>query len=98
MNLSIPCESNKVHLALIPWLKSYSRSRRNVQPEAAGRVSIEHEGGVHLEEMEMAAHLNRSIARVGHHDRLAFEIFVQNELTALGNNFSRYHHTLCSNG
>ena len=45
------------------------RSGGNVEPEAAGGIAVEQERGIDLEEVEVTAHLDGTVSRIGDDDR-----------------------------
>lgn len=50
-------------------LEARCRACRNVEPFSVCRAPVEVEGIVHFVEMEVAAHLNRPVARIRHQQR-----------------------------
>jgi hypothetical protein len=79
------------YLACLPGLKTDRRSSRNVEPLAAGRVTVEIQRGVGLKKMIVRADLDRTVAGVGnaHGGRLA--AFVENDVSVGDDDFSWDH-------
>src|SRR5690606_33997009 len=66
--------------------------RRDVQPEAARRRSIETQRGVHLKEVKVRPHLHRTVTRVGNIQRHDLQINVGSDRGRVGwNDFTRNH-------
>ena len=59
---------DELNLFFITRLKTYGGGGWDVQMHAECRLAVKFQIAIHLEEMEMRAHLNRSVARVFHFD------------------------------
>ncbi len=61
-----PPKGDERHLLFFPRFKPHAGSGGNVETHAPRLFAIERESAIHLEEMIMAAHLNRAVAGVAH--------------------------------
>ena len=64
VNLPLARQRHQNHFPGIARLKADRVPRGNIQTKAERLLAIERERTVHLEKMEMTAHLDRTIARV----------------------------------
>src|SRR6056297_3077144 len=90
-DLALAAVGNEGDLAALAGLEADGRARRDVEPHAAGLVTVEGEGLVGLEEVVVAADLDRPVAGIGDLEGDGGLALVEDEVARCWINFSGYH-------
>src|ERR1700722_8879469 len=84
-------EWNERHVAGLARLEAHRRAGRDVEAHAAGLLALEPQGRIGLEEMVMAADLDRPVARVGDRDRHGLAARIERDVAVFGDDLAGNH-------
>src|SRR6266849_1658377 len=72
------------HVAGLARLEAHRRAGRDIEPHAARLLALEFERRVGLEEMVVAADLDRPVARIGDRDGRGLAARIERDVAVLG--------------
>src|ERR1700750_831068 len=84
-------ERDELHVAGLAGLEADGGAGGDVEAHAAGLPAVEFQRGVGLEEMVVRAHLNGTVAGVGHRQRHGLAAGIELDLAVLDEEFAGDH-------
>src|ERR1700677_2625017 len=84
-------ERDQRHLAGLAGLEPHRGSGRDVEPHAARLLALELQRRIGLEEMIMAADLDRAVTRIGDRERHGLAVNVEYDVARFGDDFAGDH-------
>src|SRR5262249_25007112 len=91
INRALSGERHQRHFAGLAGLEPRGRAGCDVEPHSAGLLAVELERRIDLEEMIVAADLDRPIPRIGDGERYSLAAPVEFDLAGPGDDFAGDH-------
>src|SRR5258708_1144905 len=91
VDFALPGERNEGPAPGLARLEAHRRAGRNVEAHAARLLALEFQRRIGLEEMVVAADLDRPVARIGDRDRHGLAARIERDVAVFGDDLAGNH-------